>query len=44
MKFKVSRSTKYNKDYGIMIHNHFREFVIRVSFGTYNWRIVCQKK
>lgn len=41
--FKVSKSTVYNRDYGIIVHNHFRELVIRVSFGVYNWRIVCSK-
>lgn len=44
MKFEVNKSTEYNKDYGIIVHNHFREFVIRISFGVYNWRIVWQKQ
>jgi hypothetical protein len=43
MDFKITKNTKYSKDYGIMFHNHFREAVFRVSFGVYNWRISWRK-
>ena len=43
MKAGITKSSKYDKDYGIIVHNHFKVFVIRFSFGVYNWRIEWRK-
>ena len=43
MDFKVNRNNEYNKDYGIIIHNHFKQIVFRISIGKYNWSIIWAK-